>query len=182
MDSLKEVDDYITQSKAIIKEVFESLEFVEICEFKLNKQHISEIPWGTLKYPGLYLIEIKNHKKFDTFLDWITDFELKWADDKYVKSFTSNLKKKRVQAHIELSDWIPLYIGKSKKIEARIHEHIFKELHKTTFALKLNARDNLFNEIFRLKTLKCEVENYSVIMPILESSFRDRINPIIGRQ
>jgi len=182
MSNLNEVDAIITKSKLLIKEAIADLSFQEICEFKLNKQHIPEIPWGTLKYAGLYLLEIKNQGRFNTFSDWVEDFETRWADKKYVKSFTSNLKKKRIEKHTELNNWIPMYIGKSKMIEGRVHEHIFKELHKTTFALKLNARENLFNETFRLKTLKCDVENYSVIMPILESSFRDEINPIIGKQ
>ncbi|WP_299676215.1 hypothetical protein [uncultured Dokdonia sp.] len=182
MDSLNQIDDDITEIKLLIEKIILDLTFLEICEFKLNKHHIPEIPWGSLKYSGLYLIEIKNQGAFNTFSDWVEDFRLKWADKKYLKSFTSNLKKKRIERHTKLNDWIPLYIGKSKKIEGRIHEHLFKELHKTTFALKLNARDNLFNETFRLSTLKCNVTNYSVIMPILESKFREQINPIIGRQ
>ncbi|MFV0571703.1 MAG: hypothetical protein ACK5M1_04620 [Xanthomarina gelatinilytica] len=182
MSKLNEVDTIITESKQLIEQAIPHLQFTEICEFKLNKHHIKEIPWDTLKYAGLYLIEIKNQGKFNTFQEWVADFELKWADERYLKSFTSNLKKKRINEHTELKDWIPLYIGKSKKIEGRVHEHLFKELYKTTFALKLNARDNLFDEAFRLKTLRCDVTNYNVIMPILESKFRDKINPIIGRQ
>tara|TARA_R110002051_G_scaffold321505_1_gene409360 strand:- start:308 stop:553 length:246 start_codon:yes stop_codon:yes gene_type:complete len=81
-----------------------------------------------------------------------------------------------------LTEWIPIYIGKSKRIEGRIHEHIFKELHKTTFALKLNARENMENEKFRLKTIKCEIENYNMIVPAIEAQLRNRINPLIGKQ
>jgi len=81
-----------------------------------------------------------------------------------------------------LHDWIPLYIGKSKRIEGRVHEHIFKELHKTTFALKLNARDNLKDETFRLSTIKYNAIHYNIIMPIIESQQRNKINPLIGRQ
>lgn len=64
----------------------------------------------------------------------------------------------------------------------RVKEHIFKELGKNTFALKLMERTNLKNETFRLSTIKLEVENYDWIVPVIENSLRNRINPIIGRQ
>lgn len=182
MSGIQLVDNNITESVKLLEIIAEELQFQEVCEFKLNKDHIAEIPWGGLKYSGLYLIEIKNQEIFTNFSDWVLDFESKWTDKKYFQSYTSSLKKKRIQKHTELTKWVPLYIGKSKKIEGRIREHLFKELHKKTFALKLSSRDNLFSETFRLKTLRCDVKNYGVIIPILESYFRDKINPIIGRQ
>lgn len=182
MNSIEEIDDNLSESINILHTIANDLAFNTICEFKLNKHHIQDIPWETFHYPGLYLIEIKNQTKFKAFSQWVDDFEKKWANEKYVRSFTSNLKKKRIIKHTELEDWIPLYIGKSQRIEGRVHEHIFKELHKTTYALKLNARDNLFDEIFRLKTLRIEVKNYNMILPFLEKFFRDKINPIIGKQ
>ena len=148
----------------------------------MNKEHISEIPWRTLNYPGVYLIEIKNNNTFNTFSKWLEDFKPKWEDERYVKSYTPNLKKKRIRNHHELEEWIPLYIGISKRIEGRVHEHIFKELHKTTFALKLNAREFLFTERFRLKTINCPVDHYNIILPIIESKQREKINPLIGKQ
>jgi len=182
MNEIDRIDKELTISvNALTKEV-ENLIFNEICEFNLNKTHIPEIPWGTLKYPGIYLLEIKNNEKFNSFESWVTDFKEKWEDEKYLKCFTPNLKKKRIEKHTELKEWIPIYIGKSKKIEGRIHEHIFKELNKTTFALKLNARENIENERFRLKTIKCEVDNYNLIVPSIESQLRNKINPLIGKQ
>lgn len=182
MERIKAIDKVITTSVAALKKEIELLNFNEICEFKLNKEHIPEIPWGTLNYPGIYLLEIKNNGKFDSFETWVNDFKKKWEDEAYRRWFTPNLKKKRIEKHTSLEEWIPIYIGKSKRIEGRVHEHIFKELTKTTFALKLNAREHLQSEIFRLKTIKCEVENYDLILPIIESELRDRINPLIGRQ
>ncbi len=182
MNEIKKIDKAFTMNVDALKKEIEKLTFNEICEFKLNKQHIPEIPWGTLKYPGIYLIEIKNDLEFDSFTPWIENFKAKWEDKKYLKCFTPNLKKKRIEKHTILEDWIPLYIGKSKKIGGRIHEHIFKDLNKTTFALKLNARENLQTEKFRLKTIKCEVDNYDLVIPIIESKLRDRINPLIGKQ
>ena len=182
MNEINRIDSEISISAKKLKEEVKNLNFKEICEFNLNKEHISEIPWGTLKYPGIYLIEIKNDGNSDSFDTWIENFKSKWEDEKYLKCFTPNLKKKRIEKHTELTEWIPIYIGKSKRIEGRVHEHIFKELHKTTFALKLNARENMENERFRLKTIKCEVDNYNMIVPAIESQLRDKINPLIGKQ
>jgi len=182
MTEIEKIDKAITINvKALEKEV-EKITFNEICEFKLNNVHIPEIPWGTLKYSGIYLIEIKNNGKYSSFESWICDFKTKWEDEKYLKCFTPNLKKKRIKEHADLGKWIPIYIGKSKKIEGRIHEHLFKGLHKTTFALKLNARENLHKDKFRLKTIKCDVDNYDVVLPIIESQLRNKINPLIGKQ
>ena len=75
-----------------------------------------------------------------------------------------------------------MYIGKSKKISSRIHQHIYKEIEKTTFALKLNAREHTKKEIFKLSVIKIPSENYDWIVPTLERSLRDKINPIIGKQ
>jgi len=175
----KQVTDYLKSLEAQAAE----LEFTILGdEFKLNVDNIPEIPWHTFHYPGVYLLEIKNNTKFEDFTSWLNYFEPKWADPKYIASYTSNLKQKRTSKHKELKDWIPLYIGKSKDIEGRVHEHIFKELHKTTYALKLNARENLFNETFRISTIKIDLLNYGALMPIIESTLRDKINPIIGKQ
>ena len=182
MNEINRIDEEITISAKKLKEEVKNLTFEEICEFNLNKEHIPEIPWGTLNYAGIYLIEIKNDGNSDSFRTWVENFKSKWEDEKYLRCFTPNLKKKRIVKHSELSEWIPIYIGKSKRIEGRIHEHIFKELHKTTFALKLNARENMENERFRLKTIKCEVENYNMIIPAIETQLRNRINPLIGKQ
>ena len=182
MTEIKKIDSIMTKQLDSLKELIVGLSFTEICTFKLNQNHIKEIPWGTLKYPGIYLIEIKNNGEFKSFDLWIKKFKTEWEDEKYLKRFTPNLKKKRIKKHSELTEWIPIYIGKSKQIEGRIHEHIFKELNKTTFALKLNARENLINETFRLSTIRCEVYNYNSIIPVIESELRNRINPLIGKQ
>lgn len=128
------------------------------------------------------MIEIKNDNTFTSFNEWIDHFRVRWENEKYLKKFTPNLKKVRIKTHSDLKEWIPIYIGKSKNISTRIGEHIYKELDKTTFALKLMARENLKNETFRLQTIKIGVTNYDAIVPRIESYFRDEINPIIGKQ
>lgn len=95
MEELIKIDKEISISAKRLKNAVKNLKFEEICEFNLNKEHIPEIPWGTLNYPGIYLIEIKNNGNSDNFETWVENFKLEWEDEKYMKSFTPNLKKKR---------------------------------------------------------------------------------------
>ena len=182
MESIKKIDATFSEILHSLGDEITKLTFEEICEFKLNKQHIPEIPWGTLNYSGVYMFEIKNQGNHNSIKSWVDEFTAKWEDIKYKQHFTPNLRKKRIEKHDKLKEWIPIYIGKSRRIEGRVHEHIFMDLYKTTFALKLNARENLQDEIFKLHTIKCEVNNYDWIVPLIESKKRDIINPIVGRQ
>lgn len=181
MLDFKIIDSEVTKLQIAVREYAETLKFNIDCEFKLAEE-ISEIPWAELNYKGIYLIEIKNNQRFETINLWIENFKEEWENSLYKLRFVPNLKKKRIAYHKELTDWIPIYIGKSKNVGGRVKEHIFKKLGKNTFALKLMERTNLKNETFRLSTIKLEVENYDWIVPVIENSLRNRINPIIGRQ
>ncbi len=158
-----------------------SIDFEKICEFNLENC-ATTIPWNSIVFSGVYQIEIKNDAKFDDFTSWVNNFRDEWEDPKYKTHFVSNLRKVRIAQHSELKDWIPIYIGKSKQVRGRIHQHIYKELGKPTFALKLNARENMRNYTFRLSTIKVSSENYDWVMPVFEKTLRNKINPIIGRQ
>lgn len=180
-----EIDKQLIDSKQRIINIVDTLEFVEISIFKLDDT-IKDLPlqFDELQYSGVYLLEIKNNNEFKTFPNWVESFLQLWLGENniYEKKFTPNLKKKRINAHEVLNDWIPLYIGKSKNIKKRVLEHIYKDLDKTTFALKLASRENLFENVFKLSAIKIDVKNYDIIVPIIESELRNKINPIIGRQ
>ncbi|MDT8318128.1 MAG: hypothetical protein RQ824_09090 [bacterium] len=77
---------------------------------------------------------------------------------------------------------MPLYLGKSKHVGARVLEHINLPLHKTTFALKLKARPTMSTRSFRLHSLQLPVKNYDLIVPALEAALRNRFHPLIGKQ
>jgi hypothetical protein len=181
MQEIAQIDQALTVQLEKLKAITNSIEPIEIVRFTLEEA-AEKIPWQEIVYPGIYLLEIKNQGKHNTFEEWVADFKAEWENEKYKRKFTPNLKKVRIRAHSELGQWIPLYIGKSKNIGSRIHGHIYKELHKTTFALKLMARDNLKNEIFRLKAYRVGVDNYDTIVPKIEWQLRNRINPLIGKQ
>lgn len=181
MQEIIVIDKELTNLFDSLANFTRNLNLCEIAQFKLeNAANI--IPWNDIAFSGIYLIEIKNNKRFDTYEEWIENFKSQWEDEKYLRKFTPNLKKMRIKAHSELEEWMPIYIGKSKNIGSRIHGHIYTELHKTTFALKLMARENLHDHIFRLKVCKVSVTNYDAIVPQIERQLRNRINPLIGKQ
>ena len=176
---LTDIDIALTESFNILEDMVNRIDFTNEYEFNLKNV---QIPWDLLNFSGLYLIEIKNMGSFSNIDAWITDLKNRWEDERYLRKFTPNFKKIRIQAHNELKEWMPLYIGKSKNVKTRIYEHLYKDLNKTTFALKLLARENLQQEVFRLKTIKINVANYNEIVPRIEWQLRNRINPLIGKQ
>ncbi len=181
--NLKIIDKEISLLYNSITEFSNSIKFEAFDEFILDV-NITEDKFKQLNYSGIYLLEIKNNFVHIEFSEWINDFESIWLGKErcFDKCFTPNLKKKRINFHKELNEWIPLYIGKSKNIKSRLGEHFFKKLNQTTFSLKLLERKNLHNNIFRLSTIKIDVVNYNIIMPIIENEFRNKLNPILGRQ
>ena len=178
-DIISQIDKELAQLFIRLSDAGKTLEFIPVCEFQVPVQP-EGIPWSDLNLPGLYLIEVRNEVGHQNINDWLTGFRAKWEDSKYLKSFTSNLKKKRIDKHSQIGDWIPLYIGRARHIAKRVT--IYLELHKPTFALKLLARDNLGDQTYRLSCIEINVNNDNVILSRLESQLRERINPLIGRQ
>jgi hypothetical protein len=180
-EKLNSIDQSLSKQIKKLLSVISKLEFQEVCQFNLG-EGIGKVPLGELKYPGVYLVEIKNDNKFDTFNSWVENFRHGWENEAYYKKFVPNLKKKRVIHHKELNEWVPIYLGKSKDIGSRLKCHIYQELYQKTFALKLLARQNLKEDTFKFSTIRLEVNNYDWIVPIIERNLRDKLNPIIGRQ
>lgn len=181
MDQLEAINSKLRELNNEVVLFANSLEFEPVCEFNIENCS-TDVPWNDLEFSGIYLIEIKNDLKFNDFASWVNNFRGEWEKELYKLNFVPNLRKVRVSAHKELKEWVPLYIGKSKSIRGRVHQHIFKELKKPTFALKLNARENMKKETFRLSAIKVSHQNYDWVMPVVEKTLRNRINPIIGRQ
>lgn len=194
-NSLKEIDKIITDQLELIEKKIKlkEIDFEEICEFKLNDIVDSETDiFNELDYKGIYLIEIKRDTLQD-YVEWVDSFTKKFRgiegdEKKFLHKFTPNVIEKRKYKHKDKNEeWIPLYLGKSKKIRSRVKEHIFLGLDTFTFALKLKARKideiSIFgNELFRLKTIRVDVDNYDVIVTYLEKILRKKHNPIVGKQ
>lgn len=180
MRIMEAIDKKITAVHIELHDYAQSLIFEQLCEFSMN--NLETIPWEKLNFQGLYLIEIKNDLKYNAFKEWSEEFCFRWQDPLYVRRWVSNPKKMRLAKHTELKEWIPLYIGKSKKIKDRLYEHIHLKLEQPTTGLKLLVRENMQNEIFRVSFINIPTQNYDWVMPKFEKILRDRINPIIGRQ
>jgi hypothetical protein len=128
------------------------------------------------------LIEVENNTTCDDFESWFNQFQFNWELPKYKKCWTPNSKKKRVEKHTVLGQWIPLYIGKSKRVSKRLTTHLNLKLEQPTTSLKLKARTNMNSLNFRFSAIMVDVKNYDIIMPMFEKILRDQINPILGRQ
>lgn len=183
--NLNEIDAVMESIRSELKNVVGTLEFQTISEFQINTAK-KEIEWDRLDHQGLYLIEIKTSSEYSSFENWLDDFLPRWEHDKYRSKATPNSKKKRKAFHRkkELKEWVPLYLGKSKKIKDRIWGHIYSKLQKPTAALKLMERSNMHLETFRLRTVQIGIreENYDFIVPYLEKKLREVKQPILGRQ
>jgi hypothetical protein len=162
-----------------LKQVAENLQFESIKEFELTG-NLYDICDSTYNRKGVYFFEIKNNEKLTDPSNWILNFTTLWKGVNF--SWTPGIKKKRLNTHKTLSEWIPLYIGKSKKTGGRINEHIIQNASKNTFSMKLKARTNLYGQLFRVGWIPLEVENYDMIVPAIEILLRNKYNPIVGKQ
>lgn len=176
MEAIQKLDQKLTCIFKGFDKQAQALAFQVICE--LNNEHVI----AQQKYPGLYRIDIRSTEPYRDFAEWVSWFNSEWVRDEYERKHTPNPKKKRIAAHSELKEWVPLYLGKSRDIASRVWEHINLKLEQPTTAMKLKERVNLAGHRFRLSTLRVDVDNYDLIMPKLESAFRDIYNPILGRQ
>lgn len=159
------------------KDKIDNLTFVEFQDFTLTNN--LEINLDVLNFAGIYFFEIKLPNGITNWKEWIQEL---WEVSEYKRRFTPNIKIKRIGIHNTIDGWIPLYIGKSRCIKERIGKHIFLEIEKTTFALKLKERKNLHGLTFRISTMKVDVKNYDIIVPLVENRFRNIKNPILGKQ
>lgn len=182
MNSFETIKIKLNELNSELISYAENLEFEVKCEFTLENCN-SKIIWEEIEGNGVYFIEIKNNFIFNDFKSWVENFRTEWEDPLYKTRFVSNLKKNRIKnQNDKFDEWIPLYIGKSKNIRGRVREHIYKKLTENTYALKLNEREHVKKETFRLSIIKIPSNNYNMIMPIIENTLRTKHNPIIGRQ
>jgi hypothetical protein len=176
MHRLIEMDRQLSEALAPLRDVAATINMPFVCPLR------EEATIAQQKYPGLYRIDIQTAGAYTNVAEWIAAFQAEWEHEDFKKSFTPNLKKKRICGHHALPEWMPLYLGKSKNVGRRVLEHINLPLNKTTFALKLKARPCMTRRTFRLHALQVQVHNYDVIAPALESELRDRLHPLIGKQ
>jgi hypothetical protein len=173
---LPKMDQQLSLALEPIRDIAATVEMPFVCFLK------DEEAVKRQAYPGVYRIDVQTSGTETELAAWIAKFRSEWEHADFKKSFTPNLKKKRIAGHTTLPEWMPLYLGKSKNVGKRVLEHIKLPLNKTTFALKLNARPGMAERTLRLHTLELRVQNYDAIVPALESALRNRFHPLIGKQ
>jgi len=182
---IKMMDALISEALRPLKEVAASIDIPErflICSDIDYKVLLPKAGTDGLNYAGIYRIDVRTTGAGGDLGKWIKDLEDELVSGCDRKSYTPTMKKKRVSKHLELTEWMPLYLGKSKNVRKRVLEHVYLPLEKPTFALKLMARGMIPSRQFRVHALELQVENYDVIAPALELALRDKFNPLVGRQ
>jgi len=159
-----------------LTEIAQTLAPIEVCTLR-DEAKIKE-----LMFPGIYLIEAPTEGFSGDVETWIRDIRIEWEHIDYKQKYTANFKEKRIRKHPELKTWMPMYLGKSKKVGKRVLEHINLELNKSTFAMKLKVRNDPRLLDWRLSVAKLDVKHYAFIAENLERLLRDRLNPLIGKQ
>jgi len=179
VDSLSAIDDAINVQLNLLAELATQLTFKEILTFELG-ENIPTLPEEISKKKGIYFFQLKNEDIQQSVIDWASSFKLIWENGDVI--WVPGIKKMRVHAHKMFGEWVPLYIGKSKKVGIRIFEHINQVGNRETFSMKLKARTNMHGKSFRVSWIALDVNNYDTIAPVLESIFRNQYNPIVGKQ
>ena len=179
--TLEQIDELFSNHLSELEKIISDCHFSNSFEFVLDENSNYSELLGDLNYSGIYLIEIKINKT-QSFSDWVDNYRNIWEAEEYKRRFVPNIKIKRLKKHDKLSEWFPLYIGKSKDISKRIKEHMELKLERNTNALKLKERKNIYDQKFRVSAIKVNVKNYDLIVPQFENLLRERLNPILGRK
>lgn len=171
-----------------IEEFSKSLVFEVIGEFNLNNLELIKHKIDKLEanIEGVYFLEIKRNYEFDDLKKWGQVFEKKWKNDTinnapiFSPSRMDNLSKDK---KLNLNEWIPFYLGKSKDIKNRIKQHLYSlSPERTTSALKLNQRKSIQDETFKIKYVEIKTDYYDILMQKIEHFLREIYNPIVGKQ
>jgi hypothetical protein len=179
--NLHSIDKQLSRNVDCIYDIADKLTFTENFQFTIG-QLPDQLPIGSLNFQGIYFFEIQNSLEPQHVVAFLQDFKSKWERPDYKPRFVPNTTIKRLSCHTSPMEWVPLYIGKSKNISARVNEHLNMPLTRNTFGMKIFSRDNLTGHTFRVSTIALNVQNYDLIAPAIEKFLRDKFNPILGRQ
>ena len=175
MDSLAAFEQEVTSLFSKLPMIVQKIDLPRVCLLS------DEATISTLSYPGIYRIDIATDDGGGDLESWLNTFKGEWEPPDKFRS-TPKTQKRRMNAHKELLEWMPLYLGKAKNIARRVNEHINLESEKSTFALKLNGRKAMTNRSFRLHVLRLGEESYDLLAPPLEATLRNLYNPVVGKQ
>ena len=181
MTQIEQIDKTFNEQTSLLHNEIQKLQFEENFSFELGDNFDNSL-FNTLPSMGVYLIEIKISNSELSIQDWIGSFKNKWEHSDFVARFVPNTRIGRIRKHQEATKWLPIYIGKSRNIQSRLKEHIYKKMKENSGGLKLIERKNIYGEIFRVSSISINVNNYDLIIPQIERYFREKYNPILGKQ
>lgn len=180
--TINEVDNKLNSLRTEIHKLVNSMQFITIQEFDIN---ISDEDIKKIKkahnYKGIYFFEIKADSTIP-YEKWIEKFVKDWDKEFEDLKHVPTTKIIRTSKHNKVLEWMPLYIGKRLNVGDRIEKHINLKFDSSTFGIKFKVRQNFKDAKFRLSILRLDVENYDMIAPVIESHFREKFNPIVGKQ
>lgn len=190
--NLKEADKVFDNEIDFLKGTITSDKFEKLIDFTMIENE-ADIDLELLNsrieekkgQKGIYLFEV--FKSTDSsFEKWLEEFRIKFMgeDACFRHQWTPNLTKKRYAKYDQENTdrmWVPLYIGKSKKMRERINQHIYYSLGKPPFGLKLKDKNTLIGEKFRIKIIPLPIKNYDFFAPFIEKYLRDLTKPIAGK-
>lgn len=179
LKSINEIDFKLNEVREIITGHCKNLKFDEIFKFRLS-QNVPYLDSNSYNANGIYLFEIKNTEPTLSVHEWTLKFNGLWKND--AVTYYSAVRKMRVNSHNKFDEWVPIYLGRASHVGLRINEHIHSAADKRTFSMKLKARNNLYGEEFKVSLITLKIQNYNMIAPIIESTLRNKLNPICGRQ
>ncbi|MGS2760988.1 hypothetical protein [Sinomicrobium sp. M5D2P9] len=183
---MKNIDHEISEQLKKLDEIINQQELELLGQFSLGdkEEELKSLCKKLNNKKGIYIFEIKRDNSLG-FDEWITEFKNKFRggkDKRYLHQWTPNIVENRLEnIRKKNEEWVPLYVGKAKNLGKRLETHIFSELGRPPFALKLIGRGNLNEELFRIKYFKIDVINYDLIAAYLEKTIRKNISPLSGK-
>lgn len=176
MQRIQQIDGELTKLFRGFEPIAQSLEFQPLGD-------LLDVDLESIHFPGIYFLEVwSSPYGAEKLEDWFSKFTAAWDQEQFKKSFVPSCQKGRIAKHTAVHEWMPLYLGKSEKVGKRVWEHLYLEADKRTFALKLQARNLLQGNRYRLSALRLDVVNYPVLAPKIEAALRRKHLPLVGRQ
>lgn len=142
---------------------------------------------------GIYYIEINFNKKLNDFTN--KEKLIKHVAEEWEKGSTGKcpkINKERMQTRnkedYKNETWVSFYLGKSKKLNERLEEHLTgaeKGFNTYKLNLKKNTSELFKNSRYRIKTIEIEKlkgDKYYWVITRIESELREKLNPICGKQ
>lgn len=153
--------------------------------YELNNKKYKEVKnkWG------IYLFQIKSECSYN-----FESLKKEWEEKaknlgyrKFPKIYKGRFNELAIES-TKVNEEYAFYLGKGEDLGGRIEQHICHELDNSTYGLKIKGRtqfENCLTYSFWELPIECTKENKAInqfIMTQLESSIRNRLHPLVGKQ